>query len=115
MFAGVQQSASLDEPPLTDLRTVREVAHITEHAAIAHGLLGSIVGLIEGVRTGQSKDVSQHWPGQFARQIAAGASQWAGRVGRRCLGRVPRTAPGTGPKLVEKAHPGEVRGEMGIG
>lgn len=43
----IQQGTRLDEPPLTDLRTVREVAHVTEHTAIGHGFLRGLIGVID--------------------------------------------------------------------
>lgn len=96
----IQQSARLDEPPLTDLRAMGEVAHVTKHAAIGHGLLRGLIGVIGRVRTHQGKNIGQHGARQLPGVIAARR-----RAGRRVELARPRTALGTGLELFQETHP----------
>ena len=100
---GIQERARFKIPALADLGAVRQVAHVTQHAAIGRGLLGGIVGVIGRVRTDQCEDVCQHRTRQLSRHVVVGMS--SGRAGRRLvIGRAPRTAPWTGPEAVQKPH-----------
>lgn len=60
---GLQEDACLKEPSLADLRAMRQVSHVAEHAAIGHRLLRGIVGVIDGMGTDQNKDACQHGSG----------------------------------------------------
>jgi hypothetical protein len=96
----LQQSASLYKPALTDLGSVRQVAHVAQHAAIGHGLLRGLMGLIHGVWTDQGEDVGQHGARQLPGVVAAGDC-FGSRRGCEFSGS-PRTP--TGLEFIQEAH-----------